>query len=120
MLTSFTLLWQVILALAVFIHNFLILPILASVIGISFAIVVYHEVVLVQSASHHLLVSLIVDGLVYRLGFLHFVCIEASLARSPQSADLGETVGARNRHDGDAVVYVTMLEEMQLIDKTHA
>lgn len=96
--TSFAVFRQVFLALAVVHGLSFILPVFASVVGISFAIVVHDEIVSIQSISHDLFVSFVVDGLVYGLGFLHFVVVKRGPASLSKSAQLRQAICSRGCH----------------------
>ena len=89
-LTCFAVLWQIAIALTVVVRLSLILPVLTAIICVSFTVVVYNKVVLVESVPHDFLVAFFVNSLVQILRFLDLVCVEGRFARGTQSTDLCE------------------------------
>jgi uncharacterized membrane protein len=88
-----------ILALITAVVLALVLPFFSTVVGIALAVVVHHEVILVESASDHFLVAVFVDFIVDGTLVFHLVRVEPRLARGSLGAELGEC-GSMGHADG--------------------
>lgn len=78
-----------------------VIPVFATIVGIAFAVVVDHEIILVQTLADNLLVPILVDFFVELLCVANLVSVEDLLTRIAGSAKLGE-LGAlvELRHSG--------------------
>jgi hypothetical protein len=74
----------------------IILPFLASIVGITLTIVVYDKVVLVEATSHHLLVSVLVNLIVNGTLIFNLVGFETRLSGGSLSPKLGECRAVRH------------------------